>query len=228
MAQLRGLNKLNWQFWRKDKKDLLEQALQQLDEVKQGLESLAEQASGNSEQMLEIVSTINKLARVQYKTGQDVQGRLGELSSAAEGIRQWQAAHEVDVAKLNLLGRRIDYLAEVIISWLDDIDLILDRLEAQDTWRPLLDQWAAQLREALSKTGIYELQLLGCSFEPQLAEAIGTVSPSQSGLPRAGDTSAGPNVPYEIVKIVKRGFVAGDGRLIRKAQVITVKEEELN
>jgi len=34
-------------------------------------------------------------------------------------------------------------------------------------------------------------------------------------------------LPYEVAEVVKRGFIDNDGRLLRKAQVITYEEDDI-
>ncbi|MEW6663167.1 MAG: nucleotide exchange factor GrpE [Bacillota bacterium] len=193
--------------------------------MNEGIAVLLEEISGNREQVAEIEAVLNKLARVQYKTGQDIQGKLDRLTATTEAMRQWQAAHEIDKDRLESLERQVAYLVETLIAWLDDIDLVLSRLQGErQTWGALLEQWATQLVRALAATGIRELDLLGRSFQPQWAEAIGAVN--RSGLPAAEDGRTREYVPYEVLQVIKRGFATEDGRLLRKAQVITLKEEE--
>jgi len=35
------------------------------------------------------------------------------------------------------------------------------------------------------------------------------------------------DIPYEVASVVKRGFIDRDGVLLRKAQVITYKEDQI-
>ncbi|MHB1418558.1 MAG: nucleotide exchange factor GrpE [Bacillota bacterium] len=203
----------------------MEQAAEQSNLVNEGITVLREEINGNHEQLADIEVLLNKLARVQYKTSQDIQGKLDRLTADIEAVQQWQTAHEIDKDRLIRLERQVDYLAETLIAWLDDIDLVLSRLQGEgQTWVALLEQWATQLVRALAENGIHELELLGRSFQPQWAEAIGTVT--RSALPTAEDGRTREYVPYEVLKVIKRGFGTEDGRLIRKAQVITLKEEE--
>lgn len=216
-----------WKFWVKDKKAGADNALnslkEQLTRMGEVLDTINDRLTGNSGQVAEIAVQVGKVARIQYKTGQDMQAKLERLSAGMEAFQKWQAAHEADAARLALLERQVEYLAASLIRWLDDIDLARARLrgEGQESWRRLLEQWAGQILAALAETGIQEIKLLGESFNPQLAESIGVVERGQPPAPGRD----GPYLPYEVVEIVRRGFVAGDGRILRKALVITVKED---
>ena len=201
------------------------QLAEQSAQVNKGIAVLREEQSGTREQVIEIAPALNKLTRVQYKTGQDIQAKLDRLAATLEAGLAWQAAHEIDKDRLQLLERQVDYLAETLIACLDDIDLVSRRLQGEEkAWGALLEQWATQLVRALAAAGIHELHLLRHSFQPQLAEAIGTIS--RFALPPAEDGGTRDYVPYEVIKVIKRGFATEDGRLLRKAQVITLKEEE--
>ncbi|KKM09909.1 hypothetical protein SY88_17220, partial [Clostridiales bacterium PH28_bin88] len=70
-------------FWQKRKKDqaILEHLAEQSAQVSEGIAVLREEISGNREQVAEIEAALNKLARVQYKTGQDIQGKLDRLTA---------------------------------------------------------------------------------------------------------------------------------------------------
>ncbi len=224
-----GKSKLNWVFWRKRKKDraIVEQLAEQSAQISQGLAFLTEELGGNRQQISEIEAAVNKLSRLQYKTSQDIQGKLERLTADIGSVQQWQAAHETDRDRLAKLERQVGYAAENLISWLDDIDLVLNGLQGDSkTWGALLNQWAARLVYTLAEIGIREVDLLGHSFQPQWAESIGTVN--RSCLPAAEGGGATVYEPYAVVQIVKRGLMTEDGRLLRKAQVITLKEDELD
>lgn len=91
--------------------------------------------------------------------------------------------------------------------------------------RPLLEQWAGQIVIALARAGIHETEHLGRSFDPEWAESIGTAAPvPREAIAVSGDGQDRSYVPYEVVEVVRRGFVGNDGRLLRKARVITVRE----
>lgn len=162
---------------------------------------------------------IGKLARIHYKSNQDVNHKLEQLQKLTTSIAAWQQSESADKQKLALTLQRT---AENTIAWLDDMDAVCSRLQGteHEAWRHLLTTWSEQLLSTLALANIHELKLLGASFDPQWCEAIGT-------LPRP-DGSETATVPYQIVEVVKRGFIDGNGKLLRKAQVITLEEIEDN
>lgn len=200
---------MNWRFWTKKGKSGCQVDIVQL-----------------REQLTQIGEHVHKVARIQYKTGQDVQNKLERLSMGMDALQQWQDAHDVDRARLNMLESQIEHIAASLIHWLDDIDSVSSRLqgEGQDTWRQLLHQWTGEILAALAENGIRELDALGRSFDPRWAEAIST----EARPPELVYTSDGGKVrslvPYQVMEVVKRGFINSDGRLLRKAQVITLRE----
>lgn len=204
---------MKWKFWRWTEKPAVDDHIKQL-----------------NERLNQIGDQVNKVARIQYKTGQELQNKLECLNSGLETAEQRQIAYDRDLKNLGLLNSQVEYLTEVLISRLDDIDLLCTQLqgEGQKTWLKLLEQWAVQILEALRQIGISEFNLKGSSFDPRLAESIGTVS-SNTFCPEASETGDGQAaVPYQVVEVIKRGFVFNDGRLLRKAQVITLQEVVLS
>ncbi|MBF7081459.1 nucleotide exchange factor GrpE [Desulfallas sp. Bu1-1] len=223
---------MSWNFWRKLKKSkenvTLEQLNEQIMQIVAHISRQSEQIAKSNEQMAELGIQLNKLARLQYKTGQDMQVKLEKLMIGIDDARQhWQAARDAELTQLHAMERQIDSLMMVLINWIDDIDLISARLQdgEQEAWRQLLKKWAGQILTALAGIGVHELEVKGRSFNPQLAESIGTVacSPSAPGASNDGHTRS--TVPYQVVEVARRGFVFNDGRLLRKAQVITMREE---
>lgn len=200
---------MNWNFWTRPKKHAVDDLIKQL-----------------NEQLNQIGDQVNKFARIQYKMGQELQSKMERLNTGLEALEQRQTTYDRDLKNLNSLKYQIEYLTEVLINRLDDIDLLYARLkgESQETWQKLLEQWAFQLLEALGQIGICELNLTGSSFDPRLAESIGTVNRNTVFTESLEPGDGRAAVPYQIVEVVKRGFIYNDGRLLRKAQVITLQE----
>lgn len=222
-----------WKLWMKEKSYVqtsLEQLREQLSQVIDLLNHFSEEMKGNSEQVTGIAAQVSKVARLQYKTGQDLLGKLERLNAGVDDLQRRQDVYDVNEASYKTLELQINFLVEVFIHLLDDIDLVSSRLqgEGQEVWRHLLNQWARQILMALKETGIRELDILGHSFNPQLAEAIGAVDCDLADDGASGGENVRPLVPYEVVEVVKRGFAFNDGRLLRKAQVITRKEKVLD
>lgn len=200
---------MNWNFWTRPKKHAVDDLIKQL-----------------NEQLNQIGDQVNKFARIQYKMGQELQSKMERLNTGLEALEQRQTTYDRDLKNLNILKYQVEYLTEVLINRLDDIDLLYARLkgESQETWQKLLEQWAFQLLEALGQIGICELNLTGSSFDPRLAESIGTVNRNTVFTESLEPGDGRAAVPYQIVEVVKRGFIYNDGRLLRKAQVITLQE----
>ena len=222
---------MNWKFWTKgekaDDQAVIKQLYEQVNRIGECLIQVSAQVTGNSTQLNEIGGQVNKVARIQYKTGQDMQNKLERLSSGMDDLQHWQAAHDVNVARLNILEQQIENIAESLIHWLDDIDLVCSRLqgEEQEMWRQLLQQWARQILGLLTEAGIRELDVIGRSFDPRWAESISTAARNPAMVSSSDCEEANPFVPYQVVEVIKRGFALSDGRLLRKAQVITLQEE---
>jgi molecular chaperone GrpE (heat shock protein) len=168
--------------------------------------------NGLSQQISDLSEQITKLTRMQYKTTQQLQGQLEGIRSQIDNIQQAQAEGDANPFYT---------LIEKNIRWLDDIDQLCIRLEGKETdmWQQTLRAWAEQLLSALAENGIHEIHVLGKPFQPQLAEAIGTVPlPDESG-------KEATHVPYQVMEVVRRGFAYQDGRILRKAQVITLETD---
>lgn len=224
---------MSLRFWgkKKEKEDRIAAGLDQLGErlfsIGEQLTRFTGQVAGIGEQAAGIGAQVNKLARIQYKTGQELQGKLDRVAAGMDSVQRWQFDHDVDADRLNVLEQQVEYLTMAIIGQLDDIDLVCDGLngEGSETWRQLLRLWGDRLLAVLAGVGVYEADVVGRTFDPQLSEAIGAVA---RHIPAGGGESAGPIVPYEVVEVVKRGFYRNDGRLLRRAQVITLLEERLD
>jgi molecular chaperone GrpE (heat shock protein) len=217
---------MKWKFWISEKK-ALEQLQELLTPINHHLTLLNQQATANSEQMVEISDQVRKLGRLQYKSGQEVQGKLEGLNKRLEGVQQWQDTYSLDKSRLDSLEQQIGQVSEILLVWLDDFDLLASNLREQGQvgWLKLLDTWTQQVLQALRIHGIIEIQLVGTSFNPILAEAIGTVARTSLSTAQKEATQTGRvSVSYEVAEVVKRGFTYQDGSLIRKAQVITYQE----
>lgn len=217
-----------WKLWISKKNKTLEQMQELLMPINQHLTLLNQQVTNSLEHNAELGDQIRKLGRLQYKSGQDVQGKLEGINTGLEAMQQWQVANSVDKSQLDALEQQIGQVSEILLIWLDDLDLLATSLreQGQDGWLKLLETWTSQVLQALKIHGIGEMQLVGTSFNPTLAESIGTVVRQQI----SSDAMEGETVrfflPYEIAEVVKRGFIYRDRTLLRKAQVITYQEDD--
>ena len=218
---------MRWKLWTNKENKTLAQVQELLLPINQNLTLLNQKVTDSSEQITEMSDQIRKLGRLQYKSGQDVQGKLEGLSSGLDVVQQWQVAYTVDKSRVDTLEQQIGQASQLLLVWLDDLDLLATSLrdQIQDGWLKLLGTWTSQVLQALQIHGISEMQLVGTSFDPTLAESIGTVARQ----PIRSDAMEGEGVrfilPYEIAEVVRRGFIYQDGALLRKAQVITYQED---
>lgn len=151
------------------------------------------------------------------------------LHNSVDSVIKRQDAYDAENQSRTLQAEaKLDQTVQSLIRWLDDLDLVRSRLlgEDQAAWKKLMEQWSRQILGFLEKTDVHELKLLGTSFDPRLAESIGTLSKAEAKEKFA--VAALGDIPYQIVEISKRGFVWKNGLLLRKAQVITLEKENTN
>ena len=205
----------------------MKQMQELLSPINQHLTLLSQHIAGSSEQITEMSEQLRKLGRLQYKSGQEAQGKFEGLNNRLDTMLQCQDTLAIDKARLDTLERQIAQVSEILLVWLDDLDLLAASLkeQGQTEWLKLLGAWTHQVLQALRIHGIVEMQLVGTSFNPTLAEAIGTVARQLVGT--AAQAEAAPVfLPYEIAEVVKRGFIYQNGTLLRKAQVITFQGDD--
>lgn len=203
-------------FWQRERRSELDGAVSRIvDQLKELRDDVAGIAAGILEQREEVAGQLAKLARLQYKTGQDMQTKLEQLTQGLAEVRQWQAEYGAKSEELNSLLRQREYLLNMLLCQLDEMDGACAGLKGEEdhAWQLLLQQWRQRIITALAELGICEVEVLGKTFEPQVAECVGVV-------PKTPATA----VPYEVAEVVKRGFANSEGIILRKAQVITYGE----
>lgn len=201
---------MNWKFWHNSKADRLEE----------GFAELLEGMTGLNERMAGLEEQVGKLGRLQYKSGQESQGKLERLAEGLQTVLRWQTEQEGHAAEARAAEDKLFEMAQPMIRLLDDLDRLVANLEGEavaEAWHPMLRQWSEQLLEGLRSAGIRELDVMGRSFDPRVAEAVHSL-PREQG---AGDSDA-QRVAYEVVEVVRRGFALADGTLLRKAHVVTI------
>lgn len=159
-----------------------------------------------------------KILRFFFKYGQDMERGFQGVDSQLKNLKEWQISYDEEKRGKAKVERDIGKYRNDLILLVDGIDHLLAKLDGEDSksWGRLLKQWNQQLLETLRDMGATEMNLLGSTFSPKLAESVETTPPSSKD-----------HVPYEVVEVIKRGFIFDDGSLLRKAQVITVEEEVL-
>lgn len=230
---------MGWNFWKRKRDQVVEQTMAQVQEhltqISDRFNRLEKHLSDSSVSMAEMNEQVRKLSRLQYKMGQDSLSKLEGLSAGLTAVQNWQDKYALESARLDGYEQQVAYLEEVLLSWLDDFDLLAVRLQTtgQEMWQTLVEKWTSQTLQALQVLGLQEIKVLGTSFNPQIAECIGTVSrPStpagqENAAPDQGSEKENQTMqPYEVAEVVKRGFANEYGHLKRKAQVIVYEERD--
>ncbi|UOF91425.1 nucleotide exchange factor GrpE [Fodinisporobacter ferrooxydans] len=195
------------------------------------IEQISEQNQSLEEQGRLLEEQLSKLTRLQYKTGNDILGKLQNLNESIGTVIQWQEVQDTAEKERNIQTEtKLKETAEALIRWLDDLDLVRSRTESEEqaAWNRLFEQWSEQILHVLDKLDIHEMQVLGNSFDPRFAESIGTVPKTDARAHLILAESGQADVPYQVIEVVKRGFVWKDGSLLRKAQVITLEKEKFD
>lgn len=171
---------------------------------------------------------VQKLSRFQYRSVQDTQSRLDKLEQTLEEVCRYTnekaGQHEAVRAAQE---RQLNETGDSLIRWLDDIDHLLTNLgdtsDGQGGWGATLRQWEEQLLVALERLDIRELDVLNRSFDPSVAESLGTIS--LEDVIRYATVSAPPAsfVPFQVMKVVRRGYAKGQDTVLRKAKVMTLQ-----
>ncbi|KXG76313.1 nucleotide exchange factor GrpE [Thermotalea metallivorans] len=220
---------MDWKFWFQRKKTAVEEKIEELqmqiaeidkknDGVRDCLDKILEGTRRVDENLWEHGEAISKLSRLQYKTTQELQRKLDLLDETVRGMEERQRQQEEALHRQRIWEAQRKNVTDFCIRWVDDMDALCAKISenSQDSWYQLLRNWQEQLLLCLETMGIKEIPVLGTSFHPHLCEALDRVAAD-------GDKAY---VPYEVVDVIRRGFVFYDGTILRKAQVITIKEEE--
>ncbi|HEY3424275.1 MAG TPA: nucleotide exchange factor GrpE [Negativicutes bacterium] len=212
---------MNWLFWKNDKQNALAYTMSQLTgqllAINANIAEVSERSADSLQQQQELNGQLAKLMRMQYKSGHETQVKLEQLQQEVTKMQQWQTKYDSETENGDTLRRQQEHLLTVLFCQLDELDTARSGLNDKEniSWQSLLSQWAQKIVASLAQIGIYELDIMGKTFEPQIAEGVGTI-------PRMPGTDA--NIPYEVAEIVSRGFVNSEGYLLRKARVITYME----
>ncbi|OFV71662.1 nucleotide exchange factor GrpE [Acetobacterium wieringae] len=209
---------MNWKFWEQQKP--LED--DRLGSISDGLKQLLAATNGQQFEQLEMqikenAEMINRLSRLQYKMGQELINKVtpiyDNLGDVTLLCQKGQAATELAIRE-----NSNQMLVSTLIDSIDTIDGVMQNTcgNIPDEWRTFLKTIQISELDGLARVGIRELELLGSSFNPIFAEAVEV---------RAIDQLTGQNKamrPYEVIEVLRRGFIDGEGKVVRKAQVITL------
>ena len=132
-------------------------------------------------------------------------------------VQQWQAQYGDLEERAAALSKKSQLTIEVLVAQLDDFDSVCAGFNSagKESWLPLFQGWTHRIVAALAELGIYELEVAGKTFDPQIAVGVGVALRPQ-GMEAA--------IPYEVAEVVKRGFANGEGKLLRKTEEITYQE----
>ena len=220
---------MDWKFWRNSKKSrkdhellLLKEEVSQLtrksNTVGEDLHRFENKLDGINQQLENNENAIQKSLRLEYKSFQEIFKKLNQVNNKIDETIDYEERYaEFERIKNNLIKER-NFILGKNIHWLDDIDLICDKMYEQDQeqWIQLLQSWQKQIIKSLEALRIYEIDIIGKTFNHELAESVSTKK-------KEVDKNY---LPYEVVDVLQRGFILEDGTLLRKAKVITIEEEE--
>ncbi|MBE1556738.1 nucleotide exchange factor GrpE [Sporosarcina limicola] len=194
---------MSWKFWKVKEKNAVDV---QIEYIRKDISSLDEKVEVTNEQ-------IKRLTRLQFKSAKSMEEEFEEIKSSL----QTQKEQANLISQVDEYANKQHHLIQHFIRLLDEMDHISAGLnDGQEAWRQLLEEWSRNLVRSLNEVGIHELDVLGEGFNPTVSEAMETVE--------IDSLDPTPRVPYQIVEVLKRGFVDDKENLIRKAQVVTVKE----
>lgn len=211
---------MNWKFWNRTKS--LE--ADKLEHISKCLEQLVSEKNQNNdtlieEKLAESIEQVNRLSRLQYKTGQDIMNKvtpiyenLGNLTTLCQKGMETLEIKSLENRNLILVGS--------LLQTIDSIDGVLtnDHQKMSEEWRNFLMTLQETALEGLEKIGIVEVEVKGVTFNPTFAESVGVKT-----LDQLEDQNRNYH-PYEVIEVLYRGFINGEGQVIRKAQVISIKQ----
>jgi molecular chaperone GrpE (heat shock protein) len=189
------------------------------------LPQISDKMQEHGDRIDQLEKQIIKSSRMQYKNSQEIAETMNQLDERTTGWSEILESVRQNSFINKQLQQRLDSMTETMIGLLDDVDILLqgENREQDSSWRTILENWAGQILRVLGEAGITETKLTGCSFDPQWAEAIGSIPRTVQGQP--GSTEATRSVPYEIAEVVRRCFVRNDGSIFRKGQVISYRDD---
>lgn len=200
-------------------------------ETSQGEEVIKQLTAQNDQlqaQCMRLEEQVTKLSRIQYKASKDIQKKMDDLY---EALFNKQQQEQQDLHKQLVTSQaRLEGMIQFLIQRLDELDLIHAKSvmgEQEHAWLEMNEQWIQQILTQLQHIGVVEVQMLGKSFDPTIAEALGTISLQQA--PKSyPHVQVQAHIPYQVVEVLKRGFILQEGVLVRKAQVITIEGGKLD
>ncbi len=172
------------------------------------LNSIGEQ----QQQTLDAIATMNeqlsKFVRWSYRNQKNSLDILQTVQT------DWNTARETESTTIQNLEASLEQLSWDLVNWIDELDALLHAASQGSAVgdQSLILRWLDQLTERLHSLGFEEYTMLGQTFDPRVAEALGTTSEwiEENGRPPRD---------YVVVYVLRRGF-RRNGALLRKAQVV--------
>jgi len=193
---------MKFQFWKKKEKEKEDPQIKELQEATTDIHT----------QMGNLSDQIKKLTRMQFKSSKNTEEKIDDLGSLL-------AVQSKQNDLIDRYEKQQDFFMENMIDLLDELDHVSSGIKEDDqAWQALLDQWSRTIEKNLREMGVFEQHVMGQTFNPETAESLKTVGKDTLNIR--------PEVPYQIIAVIKRGYVSEKGRLIRKAKVVTVEEEK--
>lgn len=215
---------MNWKFW-KQKECIQENKLEEITEKLDQLLAAKNETSntGVADTLKENAEQINRLSRLQYKNGQDLLKKMTPIYDTLGDLSNVCIMGKESI-KITTLENRQHALVVALLQSIDAIDIILlnQQEEISAEWEGFLSNIQKSELEGLQKTGIQEIHLVGSAFNSIFAESVDSVAFSQLENPKQN------YLPFEIIAVLKRGFVSDEGKVIRKAQVVTIRQKDEN
>ncbi len=130
---------------------------------------------------------------------------------AAADYDNFKKRTERDLRKM--LGDRRRTLLERFLPVLDNLERALESEGTGGGLRDGIEQTLRGFRSVLTAEGVSPIEVEGKTFDPHIAEAIGTAEPSD-GVP-----------DNTVVQVSEKGYMLGD-ELLRPAKVIVAKRSD--
>jgi molecular chaperone GrpE (heat shock protein) len=166
---------------------------------------LTNQVESIQNQMVEVDQQLQKMARLQYKNGKSLEEKVDVLTKTVKENQE-----KTPIVNSKVIHR--------IIGQIDDLDIVCSNLPNESEWAELVKKWTSSLVESLSDLGVHQTLQPGDLFDPSRADAVETIS-YEEGLTQSLK-------PFQIAAIYKRDFTDSNQQMLRKAQVVTVREED--
>lgn len=218
---------MSWKFWKNKKKsekvvlkEEVSEIIRKSNKIEESIHRFEDKLEVINQQLENNEASIQKSLRLEYKSSQEILMKLNQLNDGINKTIEYSERYIDSEQEKDKLIKEKSFILQRTIQWLDDIDLICDKINGQDQkyWIQLLQRWQKQIIKSLEALKIYEIDIMGKTFNHEIAESISTKK-------KEGNKDY---LAYEVVDVLQRGFILEDGALLRKAKVITIEEKEIS